>query len=229
MIERTKLELLDDGIALITMDDGKVNAMSTEMLTEIGSQLDAAAQSSDITVLSGRDGIFSAGFDLAMLAGDLDERKKMVAAGVHLIEKMLTHPQPIVVACTGHAYPMGAFLMLSADFRIGAEGNWRMGLNEVAISLTVPHFAIELARHRLSPPAFAQITTASMFGPVAACAAGYLDRVVASDELHQYVIEKARELVKSLDKQSYIGTKGRLNAQVLSAVREGARKDGLIA
>ncbi|MDF2366682.1 crotonase/enoyl-CoA hydratase family protein [Sneathiella sp.] len=228
MTTRTTLEILEGGIASITLDDGKVNAMSTEMLAEIGAQLDKASEAAEVAVLSGREGIFSAGFDLAVLGGGQKEKQEMVAAGFRLVEKFLTHPQPIIVACTGHAYPMGAFLMLSSDIRIGAHGNWRMGLNEVAIKLTVPHFALELARHRLTPPAFAQITTATMFGPEAACRAGYLDDVVEPEKLQPCVFERAANLVKMLDKESYIGTKARLNAKVLSAIREGAQKDGLI-
>ncbi|MCR9213569.1 MAG: crotonase/enoyl-CoA hydratase family protein [Proteobacteria bacterium] len=228
MTNKTSLEMLEDGVAVITLDDGKVNAMSTEMLTEIGSQLDKAAEEGEITVLAGREGIFSAGFDMNVLSGGPEERKAMVASGVKLIEKMLTHPQPIIVACTGHAYPMGAFLMLSADIRFGASGDWRIGLNEVAIKLTVPHFALALARHRLTPPAFARITTAAMFDPETACSSGYLDQVLPPSKVKARALETAKALVTQLDKQSYIGTKTRINGPVLAAVREGARKDGLI-
>lgn len=228
MTERTHLEIQEDKIAVITLDDGKVNAMSTAMLTEIGSRLDQAAKDAEITIMTGREGIFSAGFDLNVIQGGPDVKREMVASGVRLIEKMLTHPHPIITACTGHAYPMGAFLMLSADVRYGVSGDWKIGMNEVAIRLTVPHFALALARHRLSSKAFALISTATMFNPEEACAAGYLDEVTAVEEVHSRSLDCARKLVSQLDRESYIGTKERINAPVLAAIRDGARKDGLI-
>ncbi|NIU77875.1 MAG: enoyl-CoA hydratase, partial [Gammaproteobacteria bacterium] len=95
-------------------------------------------------------------------------------AGARLVQRLLRFPRPVVTACTGHAYPMGAFLMLSADVRFGAEGPFRIGMNEVAIGLTVPGFAVELARHRLAPPGFGRVTTAKMFDPEEARHVGYL-------------------------------------------------------
>src|SRR5215831_591812 len=138
---RTKLAI-DERTAWITVDDGKVNAMSLDMLEEIAARLDETHEHA-VTVLAGRPGIFSAGFDLKTFQRGADASRQMVEAGVRLIEKMLAHPRPIVTACTGHAYPMGAFLMLAADVRVGVVGKWNIGMNEVAIGLTVPLFALE--------------------------------------------------------------------------------------
>ena len=112
---------------------------------------------------------------------------------------------------------MGAFLMLSADVRIAADGPWRIGMNEVAIGLTVPRFALELARHRLTPPGFARVTTAPMFAPDEARRLGYLDRVLPRGELDAAVDEEAERL-RALDMSSYAGTKARVNARVLDAI-----------
>src|SRR5262245_9363981 len=117
MTNRTRMTV-DDRTAWITLDDGKVNAMSREMPDEIGARLDGA-RGHAVAVLAGRPGVFSAGFDLKTFQRSADGSKQMVEAGVRLIEKMLVHPRPIITACTGHAYPMGAFLMLSADVRFG--------------------------------------------------------------------------------------------------------------
>jgi enoyl-CoA hydratase len=137
---------------------------------------------------------------------------------------MLEHPRPIIAACTGHAYPMGAFLMLASDLRIGVAGSWKIGMNEVAIGLTVPHFALALARHRLSPPGFARVTTAAMFAPEQALAAGYLDAVVDDSQLRSTVADAATQFL-ALNRESYAGTKARINAAVLRAVREGWEMD----
>jgi len=206
-----------DGVAHITLDDGKVNAMSTAMLTEIGAALDAAERAGAIAVLRGREGIFSAGFDLPTFARGLEAAVEMVAAGARLVERLLAFPRPVVTVCTGHAYPMGAFLMLAADVRLGVEGPWRIGMNEVAIGLTVPRFAVELARHRLTPPGLARVATAPLFGPHEALRLGYLDRVVPADALEDALREELARL-GGLHMEHFAPTKARANAPVLRAL-----------
>jgi enoyl-CoA hydratase len=108
-----------------------------------------------VTVLSGRAGCFSAGFDLKVFQrGDAAEVREMLRAGAELALRVLSFPTPVVTVCAGHAYPMGAFLLLSADLRLCAEGPFKIGLNEVTIGLTIPRFAIEVARQRLTPAWF---------------------------------------------------------------------------
>jgi len=213
---RTTLKT-EDGIASITIDDGKVNAMSTEMLDELCDRLDEARAGARVTVLCGRPGIFSAGFDMPTFSAGLDATREMLGAGMRTIVRMLSHPHPIVVACTGHAYPMGAFLMLSSDVRYGARGEYRIGMNEVQIGLTVPHFALALAKHRLSRNGFAQVGTGTLFSPEEAIAAGYLDRVVAEEELLREAYAAANRLL-SIDLNAYAGTKARMNGAVLKRI-----------
>ena len=217
MTNRTSVDIRD-GVAWITMDDGKVNAMSVEMMHDIGKALDAAEEAGAVTVLTGREGIFSAGFDLNTFKRGRDAGVQMVLAGARLIERLLSFPYPVVARCTGHAYPMGAFLMLCADVRFAIAGPWRIGMNEVAIGLTVPQFALELARHRLTPPGFARITTASMFGPEEALRLGYVDHVADAADLAPTVREEASRL-RQLDMQSYAATKARINERALVAIR----------
>jgi enoyl-CoA hydratase/carnithine racemase len=217
MTNKTRVEI-EDGIAWITMDDGKVNALSTEMMSEVGGALDAAEAAGAVTVLTGREGIFSAGFDLATFKRGLSASVEMVRAGAQLIERLLMFPYPVVTLCTGHAYPMGAFLMLSADVRFAVAGPWRIGMNEVAIGMTVPRFAVELARHRLTPPGFARITTAAMFAPEEALRLGYVDRVLNANALDAAAKEEASRL-RALDMPSYAATKARINEPALSAIR----------
>lgn len=216
MKERISVES-GNGVAWIGLDDGKVNAMSIEMLADIAAALDRAEKEGAIVVLTGREGIFSAGFDLPTFSRGLDVTVEMMSAGAKLIQRLLSFPRPVVTVCTGHAYPMGAFLMLAADVRLCAEGSWRIGMNEVAIGLTVPKFAIELARHRLTPPGFARITTGIMFDPFEAMQMGYLDRVVPADQLNE-ALARELERLRALDMSHFVPTKIRINEQVLRAV-----------
>lgn len=208
---------VEDGVTRILLDDGKVNAMSLEMLAEIATRLEEAASHDGPVVVQGRPGVFSAGFDLRTFARGPEASLAMVRAGADLIQRFLNHPRPIVTVCTGHAYPMGAFLMLAADVRFGVAGNWKIGMNEVAIGLTVPHFALALARHRLSPPGLARVSTAAMFDPPSAQQYGYLDRVCEAPDLQSAVEEELRRL-KALDWPSYERTKKRLNGRIADEI-----------
>ena len=210
--------VLRDGIARITIDDGKVNALSAERLGEIDRALDVAAEADALVVLAGRDGIFSAGFDLKTFTRGIDASVEMVRAGAELVLRLLAHPAPVVTVCTGHAYPMGAFLMLAADVRFAVDGDYRIGLNEVAIGLTVPGFAIELARHRLPPHAFARVATGPMFSPETARALGYVDHVVSPDRLNASVAEELARLT-AIDRPSHVATKRALNARAIDGIR----------
>jgi enoyl-CoA hydratase len=214
---RTQI-VIADGIASITLDDGKVNALSSEMLADIGASLDEAESAGAVVVLQGRAGMFSAGFDLGTFKRGREATAAMLLAGAQLIERLLAFPRPVLSVCTGHAYPAGAFLMLSSDVRFGVAGPWRIGMNEVAIGLTLPKFAVELARHRLTPTGFARITTGAMFPPEEALRFGYLDRILDADALAGAVREEAQRL-HQLDMPSFIATKARINAYALDAIR----------
>ena len=139
-------------ISTIVMDDGKANVMSLNMLSALHAAFDQAEQDKTVAILKARGKHFSGGFDLNVFAkGSAEEQYLMVKAGAELALRILSFPTPVVAACHGNAFPMGAFLIMSSDHRIAAEGDYRIGMNEVAIGLTVPRFAIEIARQRLTP------------------------------------------------------------------------------
>lgn len=217
MSERVTTQIRD-GAAWITLDDGKVNALSTGFLGEIRAALDEAETAGAVAVLRGRDGIFSAGFDLATFGRGPEATLAMLRAGAELIVQLLEFPRPVVTVCTGHAYPMGAFLMLASDVRFAVGGEWRIGLNETAIGLTVPRFAVELARHRLAPQGFARVSTAALFDPMQAQRLGYVDRVTDADRIDAETAEEVERL-GALDAAAFVETKSRINARACEAVR----------
>ena len=150
--ERVGYEL-DEGIATIAMDDGKVNALSPAMLDEIFEALDKAESDEAVVILTGRETTFSGGFDLKTFqAGDMDAVRSMLAGGAKLTERLLSFPGPVVAACNGNAIAMGSFMLLGCDVRVGAEGDYKLGLNETQLGMTIPWYAIEAARYRLTPP-----------------------------------------------------------------------------
>jgi enoyl-CoA hydratase len=216
---------VDDGIATITMDDGKVNVLSPSMLTEIGEALDHAVADRAVALLEGREGIFSAGFDLNVLRAGGPDAGAMVRAGFDLAVRMLSLPVPLVIACTGHAVAMGVFLLLSGDYRVGASGSFRLTANEVAIGIPMPHAAVEICRHRLTPAAFNRaIILAETFDPEAAVQAGILDTVVDAGHVREAAHTTAAGLSK-LDLTAHAESKRRTRAAALDAIRAGIDAD----
>jgi enoyl-CoA hydratase len=191
-LEHVKFEVRN-AVAVLSIDDGKANAVSHELIGEITAQLDRAAKEASAVLLLGRPGRFSAGFDLAAMTASAESARALVSAGCELLLRIFTHPQPVVTACTGHALAAGALLLLASDRRIGAAGDFKIGLNEVAIGLRLPIFALELARDRLSKRHFTAATAfARVYGPQEACDAGFLDAVVEPDRLFDTAFAEAQ-------------------------------------
>lgn len=214
-----------DGVATIRMDDGKVNVLSLATLAEIDAALDRAEADRAVVVLTGRDGVFSAGFDLDVLRGGGSRATTMVRAGFELAERVLSYPLPVVMACTGHAVAMGAFLLLSGDYRIGLPGAYKLTANEVAIGLTMPRAAIEILRQRLTPAAFNRaVTLAEPFTPDSALTAGFLDRLTDADVLLDVAHDVATALTK-LDLDAHAGSKLRSRASTLADLRTAIAAD----
>ncbi len=217
MTERTTYEQVGD-VALITMDDGKANVFGPPMIAAVNAQLDRAADEAKAVVLTGRPGLFSGGFDLNVFrdAGPAEARA-MGLAGARLMMRLYGWPQPLVVAASGHAIALGALCVLTGDHRLAADGDFRFGLNEVAIGRTLPPFAWLLARDRLSKRALTQAAlTAKMYDAEGARDAGFVDAVAPADELRDAALERAAQLAE-------------LDANAFSAMKQGLRGEGIDA
>ncbi|MGH2726115.1 MAG: crotonase/enoyl-CoA hydratase family protein [Actinomycetota bacterium] len=216
---------LDGTTASIAMDDGKVNALSPRMLAEIGAAFDRARDDGAGVILTGRKGTFSAGFDLRVLRAGGVEAVDMIIGGFRLAEKILSFPMPVVIAITGHAVAMGAFLLLSGDHLIGGTGDYRILANEVAIGLTMPHAAVEICRQRLTPAAFNRaVILAESFTPDEALAAGFLDQLVPSDEIDETARSVASRFAQ-LNAAAHTASKLRARAHALEAIAAGIDAD----
>jgi enoyl-CoA hydratase len=214
-----------DNIATITMDDGKANVLSPAMQSEIHAALDQAAADKAVVVLTGREGTFSGGFDLKVLTGGGPAGVGMVFGGFELAERLLGFATPTIIACSGSAVAMGAFLVLSADYRIGVSGPFKLQANEVAIGLPMPRSATEICRQRLAPAHFNRVTLLSEpYSPEDAVAAGFLDKVVAPAELAEAARDHAAKLAK-LNMAAHTASKAIVRAQALKAVHEGIAAD----
>jgi len=217
---------LDDGVAVITLDDGKANVFSSAVVAHLDGLLDQAeADSARALVIAGRPGRFSAGFNLAEMTESAESMRALVVDGARWFLRLYGFAMPTVAACTGHALAGGALTLLSCDIRIGADVPAKIGLNEVAIGMTLPVFAIELARERLRNDAFVLSTMGGQVYDVAGAArVGYLDRVVAEADVIDEAIAQARQLGE-LRTGAYAGTKRKARGELIDSVLAGLEAD----
>ncbi|MBD8732967.1 crotonase/enoyl-CoA hydratase family protein [Pseudomonas sp. CFBP 13710] len=216
---------LEGGIVTLTLNNGKVNAISPAVIAALNEALDRAVEARAVVVITGQPGILSAGYDLKVMTSSPENAISLVTQGSTLARRLLSHPFPVIVACPGHAVAKGAFLLLSADYRIGVEGPFHIGLNEVQIGMTMHHAGIELARDRLRRSAFQRsVIGAEMFDPAGALQAGFLDEVVPPEQLQAAALDAAQRLQK-LNMKAHARTKLKARKAFLETLDEAIRID----
>jgi len=212
---------LDGKVAVVTLDDGKANVYSHEALAALHDALDQAEEQATAVLLVGRPGRFSAGFDLAVMSAGDEPMRELVVAGARWLARVFTFPMPVVAACTGHALAAGAMTLLVADHRVGAAGSFKIGLNEVAIGMALPQFAVELARYRIPPSRLDAALLGEVFDPEAAVPAGFLDRVVEADAVLAEATATAQRLAQLRSgavRRTKLAARGAIAREILDSV-----------
>ena len=198
---------ISNGIATITLDDGKANAFSFDMMVAINHAMDEAEAGADVIIITGRDGVMCAGFDLKVMQNDADKVPEMVGNGGKLLVRIFSSKKPVIIASPGHGIAAGGLLMLAADYRIGVDSESRYGLNESAIGMVLPPFGYDLAVFKINNKYLDRcFAGAELIDPQTAVEASFLDEVVATDKLLDRALEKAAEMQK-LDGRAYAGNK----------------------
>ncbi len=216
---------LEGRVAALRFDDGKANALSHAAIDGLNAALDRAEKEAGAVLLAGRAGCFSAGFDLPTMKAGPDAVRSLVSAGAELLLRVYEAPLPIVMACSGHALAMGAVLLLGSDFRIGAAGDFKIGLNEVSIRMTLPLFAVEIARDRLSRRHFHRsVIQAEIYRPEGAVDAGYLDRIVPTERLAEEALAEATRLA-GLPRGAFSETKRRARGASAERIRRSLAEE----
>ena len=198
----------EDEISIITLDDGKANVFSEEMTQAINDCLDKVPTDSGSLIITGRPGMFSAGFDLKVIAsGDVPKIKKMSLSGFKLLSRIFSFPRPVVAACSGHGIALGTFLLCCCDYRIGIKGEFLLGANEMKTNMVIPTPILELIKFRISPShKYRSILGAEMYQLDKAIDAGLMDQVEEAETLMDAAIEKAKDLA-TMGHPSYTLTK----------------------
>ncbi|GFD90360.1 enoyl-CoA hydratase [Tenacibaculum sp. KUL152] len=211
---------IENDIAVITFDDGKVNAVGFTLIEQLNNALDEAEQKANAVVLHGGEGKFCGGFDLSVMkADDKSKQLELVQAGADLIVRLYSFPLPVVVAAEGHSIAMGAILLMAADLRIGKDADTKYGLNETAIGMVLPPFGMELAKARLANTCQ---TEALLFSRIyegkEAVKAGFLDAAVPQDQVLATALGYADKL-KMLPRQAFAESKMQLRKTTLANMK----------
>ena len=210
---------LQDQVATIRIDDGIRNALSPQVLRGIYQALDQAESDRAIVIMTGRESVFSAGFDLHVMKRGGVNALRMLRAGYALTARVMAYPYPVIAACNGHALAMGVFLMLSADYVLGSRGDFKIAANEVAIGLTMPRVAAAMLRHRLNPAAFQRAVTVSEYFDVeSALGAGFFAELGDPVDLMPRA-EACADKFKELDLRAHAASKRRIRAVLIRKIR----------
>ncbi len=210
---------LQDRVATIRIDDGKRNALSLQVIRELNRALDRAESDRALVILTGRESVFSAGFDLNVMKHGGINALRMLGAGYALTARVMAYPYPVIAACNGHALAMGVFLMLSADYVLGSHGDFKISANEVALGLTMPRVAAAMLRHRLDPAAYQRaVTLSEYFDSKSALNAGFFDELVEPVGLLPRAAACANKF-KDLDLPAHAASKRRIRAALIRKIR----------
>ena len=211
----------DGNISTITLDDGKANVFSPKMSQDINQCLDEVATEEGCLIITGKEGMFSAGLDLKTIqSGDTDKIIEMSTAAFKLLARIFSFPRPVIAACSGHGIALGTFLLCCCDYRIGVKGDFMIGANEMRTNMVIPDPILELIKFRVAQShKYRAILGAEMYSIDKALEAGLLDEIVSPDELAKTVNEKAKDLA-TMGHPSYTMTKELFIAEPLKKINQ---------
>ena len=215
----------ENNISVIKLDDGKANAFSHEMLTIFNELLARVPRDSGALVITGRDGLFSGGFDLKTLStGDMDKIKIMVQLGYRTLLELYSFQRPVIAAVSGHSIALGLFVTCCADYRVAIDGKYICQANEVRNNMDIPPQIMEILKARVNKNYFyPAVYHSDAYSMKDSIAVGYIDEVVSQEHLMSRAMEKAAELA-SLPHPHYVNTKHFAQGDVIKKISDAIEK-----
>ncbi len=215
----------EDDISIITLDDGKANVFSPEMSNQLNACLDRVDTESGCLIITGREGMFSAGLDLKVIqSGDVDRIVEMSSSAFKLLARIFSFPRPVIAACSGHGIALGTFLICCCDYRIGIKGDYMLGANEMRTNMVIPTPILELIKFRVNDShKYRAVLGAEMYNFNQAQEAGLIDDVVEIDNLMTAARDKAKDLA-TMGHPSYSMTKELFIAEPMAKINEAIKE-----
>ena len=215
----------EDDISIITLDDGKANVFSPEMSNQLNACLDQVDTESGCLIITGREGMFSAGLDLKTIqSGDVDRIVEMSSRAFKLLARIFSFPRPVIAACSGHGIALGTFLICCCDYRIGIKGDFMLGANEMRTNMVIPTPILELIKFRVNDShKYRAVLGAEMYNFNQAQEAGLIDDIVEIDNLMTAAKDKAKDLA-TMGHPSYTMTKELFIAEPMAKINEALKE-----
>jgi enoyl-CoA hydratase len=221
MEKKSATLIIENNISIITLDDGKANVFSPKMIQDVNDCLDQVPTQNGALIITGRDGMFSAGFDLKIIsAGEMSAITEMTTNGFKLLSRIFSFPRPVLGACSGHGIALGTFLLCCCDYRVGVKGDFMIGANEMRTNMVIPIPILELINHRVSSShKYRAILGAEMYSIENGISAGLIDEVVDAENLMETAMLKAKDLA-TMGHPSYTLTKELLIREPLKKIND---------
>jgi enoyl-CoA hydratase len=208
------------GVRKLILDRPPANAEDETLLADLGAAVDAAAADDAVraVVLTGAGKFFCAGFDLASARREGDEVAVLTTTFRDTHVKLLSIPKPTLAMVGGHAIAGGLVLVLACDYRLGLDGDYRIGLNEVAIGASYPKVAFEIVRLRLTHQRASELMLGAAIYPAKeALRLGVVDELLPADKFTDTVMRRAARM-GTYPREAYAHTKLSFVADVLERV-----------
>jgi len=216
---------IKDGTAIIAMDDGKANALGSQMWADLNVALDEAEAADAIVVITGREGMMSGGFDLKEMGDGPQDALELTSKGSKFARRLMAYPRPVIMAAPGHTIAMGAFLALACDYSMIKEGEFKVGLNESLIGMTMHNFGIEMGRYHLANNYFNRcVVNGEIFSPKGAMHAGFFDRVVPAEQWPM-AIPMAAQMFGQVNRDAFCNTKRRSRKEIFEILDQAIEDD----
>ncbi len=210
----------EGGVRVLTFNRPPAHAINEALLADLSTALDEARSQDEVrsVVLTGAGAFFGAGFDLTAPPRDPDAILRLNTLYSDAHQALLSFPKPTVAMVNGHAIAGGLVIALACDYRLGVEGEYRVGLNEVAIGASYPKAAFEIVRLRLPHSRASELLLgAALYPSSQAVRLGIVDELLPPHTFEATVLRRAARL-GGFPRDSYAHTKAALVAEAMERI-----------
>ena len=188
---------INDGIAFLTLNDGKVNALTLDLMNAFTNGLEEIHISeAKAVIVTGTCNSFSAGIDLVKMLKEGDEYRSDFGDTLNqFLRHIITFEKPVIAAVNGHAVAGGCILTAACDYRIMADTNIKIGVTELKVGVPFPSVPMEVLRHVVHQGFLSEVAyLGKLYSPQEGMERGLVNEVVPPDELMDRALEVANEL-----------------------------------
>lgn len=214
---------IEDHILSIFLDRGKSNAIDTQLLKELITTLESNQENGAVhgAILIGKDNFFSAGLDLITLFGyNEDQIREFWNLFLEATSLLASFPKPIAAAISGHSPAGGCVFALCCDYRIMAEGNFVIGLNEIPVGLIVPESIFQLYAFWIGKRnAYQNLLEGKLLAPNEAKSQGLVDEVVPANMLFNTATKKIKQITQ-FNQKTWQTSKLNFRKEIILKLRE---------